>query len=430
MTTLHSIKEEFLHYLWRLKRFDLQNLKSTTGEDLQIRSFGEYHQDAGPDFMNARVAIGTTLWAGNVEMHVLSSDWRRHRHHEDPAYRNVILHVVYEEDEPIFHPGGDRIPCLELKNRIPPMVHQRYQELLRNESWIPCQHLVKDIPDGLRELWLTRLAIERLEEKTTAIAATLASLKNDWEETLYRHLAYSFGVKINCEPFFQLACITPLKLIQKYQPYSLLVEALLFGQAGFLESFFYQDFYPSMLASEYRYLKNKHDLVPMQQSAWKFLRLRPASFPTLRIAQFSGLLHQYGQLFDKILSITDLDEMRALFQVPTAAYWDTHYTIDHPSAARPKTLGKNTIDLIVINTIAPIIFLYGEYKGDEAYKDHALNLLEKIKAEKNTIIEKWGELGIKAGQAAHSQALIHLKTHYCDQKRCLECSIGNAILNK
>jgi hypothetical protein len=429
MTTLHPLKEAFLHYLWRLKRFDLHDLKTTTGEEVQIRDFGEYHQDQGPDFMNARIAIGTTLWAGNVEMHVLASDWRRHRHQEDPAYRNVILHVVYEEDEPVFHPGGERIPCLELKNRIPPLVHQRYQALLRNEAWIPCQHLIQEVPESIRAMWLTRLAVERLETKTATIADTLAQLQNDWEETFYRHIAYSFGVKVNCEAFFQLACATPLRILLKCRHQPLQTEALLFGQAGLLEGPF-TDEYPIALVQEYRYLKNKYDLTPIQQSAWKFLRLRPASFPTVRIAQFAALLHHHGQLFEKIISLVDLKEMTSLFQVKPADYWLTHYTFDHPSPTKEKVLGADTIALLTINTIAPVLFLYGEYKGEETFKDQALNLLEKIKAEKNVITDKWQELGLSPAQAAHSQALIQLKSFYCDNKRCLECAIGNAIINK
>lgn len=421
------MRESFLHFLWRWRRFPHHNLFTTQGQVLEILHPGEWNTDAGPDFFNALLRLDDTTWAGNVEIHVKSSEWLAHGHHSDPAYDNVILHVVLEEDQPVVLASGERIPCLELKDRIPAKILETYQRLDQERAWIPCESFFTQSPDIVRLNWLDRLLVERLEQKTEAIATMLAATGNHWEETFYRLLARNFGLKVNADPFETLARSLPLSTLARHVHNPLQVEALLFGQAGLLQPVF-QEKYPNDLAKEYRFLQHKYQLTPMGAEQWKFLRLRPANFPSIRLAQFSALILYSTQLFSQMLEAGSLREIEHLFTVEPGDYWLTHFQLDKPSAKRNKTPGRDFIHLLVINTIVPFLFYYGKQKNTERYQNRAFQLLESLPAESNTILDGWRDLGVAARHAYQSQALIHLKTRYCDAKRCLECAIGNAIL--
>ncbi|HHH50086.1 MAG TPA: DUF2851 family protein [Saprospiraceae bacterium] len=421
------MKEDFLHYLWRLKKFDFTKLQTTAGEKIQIQQTGTLNHNAGPDFINAKIQIGDTLWAGNVEMHLKSSEWLLHNHQKDKAYNNVILHVVLEEDQTIKRQTGEKIPCLELKKRVPQKLSAIYKKLIHNEYWIPCQHQLHEVKKITRELWLDRLMIERLEEKTQAIAQRFEANKQNWEETFYQMLSRNFGVKVNAEAFELLAKSVSILSLAKHKNNLFQLEALLFGQAGLLDEDFKEE-YPQKLKTEYTHLRKKFNLTPIHATHWKFLRLRPANFPTVRIAQLAMLIFQSSHLFSKILAIQNVKEVENMFELSISNYWQTHYVFDKKSIKRKKTLGKNTIHLFVINTIVPFLFFYGNKKGDEKFKDKAMQLLAELPAEKNSIIKKWEELGIHPKSAYQSQALLQLKNNYCQQKKCLNCSIGHAIL--
>ena len=421
------MRESFLHFLWRWRRFDAQQLSTTEGQPIEILHPGEWNTHAGPDFFNARLRIGDTTWAGNVEMHLRASEWFAHRHSDDAAYDNVVLHVVLEEDQPIVRPSGERIPCLELKGRIPAKILENYQRLEHERAWIPCQRDFNSIPDIIRLNWLDRLLVERLEQKTAAIAEVLVATGNHWEEAFYRLLARNFGLKVNAEPFEALARSLPLLTLAKHKNDREQVEALLFGQAGMLEESFKDD-YPDRLAKEYKFLSHKYGLSPLAAAQWKFLRLRPANFPTVRLAQFAALVHQSAHLFSKILEAKNLRELENLFDIQPGDYWNTHFQFDKPSVKRVKNPGRDFVHLLIINTIAPFLFHYGKTKSQEEYQKRALNLLEELPPESNTIVDGWADLGIRVRHAYQTQALIHLKTRYCDAKRCLECAVGHAIL--
>lgn len=410
-----------------MKRFDLSNLQTTEGEAITIQKFGNHNYHAGPDFLNAKIQIGETLWAGNVEMHLDASEWVAHKHQDDPAYNNVILHVVMDEDRPIFRQSGERIPCLEIKKRIPLKLVNVYQKLLHNEHWIPCQHHFFSVKELTKNLWLDRMLVERLEVKTQIIEETLERNNGNWEETFYQFLAKNFGVRVNGEPFAALAASIPLLTLAKHKNNVFQLEALLFGQAGLLEKEF-EDDYPNRLKKEYEFLQKKHSLQPIAGVSWKFLRMRPANFPTIRIAQFATLIHQSVHLFSKILEVEKVKQVERLFKVQLSDYWLNHYVFDKESTARNKRLGKNAIQLLIINTIVPFLFLYGKRKADSTFKDKALRLLEEIAPEKNSTIEKWKGLGMNPDSAYQTQALLQLKNEYCTPQRCLECGIGGAIL--
>jgi len=421
------MQEDLLHYVWRTRRFEFQNLITTEGETVEIIFPGVHNTHAGPDFFDARIRIGDTLWAGNVEMHLVASEWETHRHGEDRAYDNVVLHVVWEEDLPVLRGNGERIPCVELKKRIPAATIKTYRELLHNEYWIPCQHHFHRVPDITRQIWLDRLMVERLESKTAFIAESLERNHQHWEETFYQVLARNFGVKVNAEPFEALARSLPLNLLSKHKNNLLQLEALLFGQAGLLAGVF-EDDYPQRLQKEYAFLQHKYSLQPIAGSSWKFLRMRPANFPSLRIAQFATLIHQSAHLFSKILVAQNVEEIENMFEVRLSNYWQTHYIFGKASAKRAKTLGQTAIHLLVINTIAPFLFVYGKLKAEPALCDRALRLLESVPPESNSIIENWQRLGMEPVSAGQTQALLQLKNGYCDKRQCLRCAVGNEVM--
>jgi hypothetical protein len=424
-----KIREDFLHYLWRMRQFEMHQLTTTTNISIQIINFGEYNPNAGPDFLNAKIKIGETVWIGNVEMHVKASEWLQHKHQEDSAYDNVILHVVYDCDKVIVRKSGEAIDTLELRKRIPANIIGQYVRLMHNAAWIPCAFHFPTIPTITKSMWINRLLVERLEGRVVAIVEELSLNNHNWESTFYHHLARNFGARINTEPFEILAKNTPLLMLAKHKNSLFQLEALLFGQAGFLQDTF-QEEYPQALKIEYNFLRRKHQLTPLMPVIWKFMRLRPANFPTIRLAQFAALIHQSSHLFSKIIAAESVASVRQLFEeVQVSEYWQTHYKFDKPSAKRSKKLGQNTINLFIINTVVPFLFCYGRERGIALYESRAFDFLEQLPAEHNHIITQWKRLAYIPESAFQTQGLIELKKHYCDKKRCLDCAIGCKIVS-
>ncbi len=421
--------EEFLHHVWKLKLFDFNDLKTVDDESVDLIHSGVHNHHSGPDFSNARIRIGETLWAGSVEIHKKSSDWYAHKHQKDKAYLNTVLHVVYHHDKEVYRDTGEVIPTLELKQRIPPKYIKRYQSLLSNNHWMLCQ---KQLPEILKQrariwMWVDRLLVERLERKAGDIEKRLSETKNNWEETFYHFLGRSFGMRQNSNTFGALVKTLPLKILSKHKQDIRQTEALLFGQSGFLEESAGDVYYLS-LQKEYNFLKKKYKLTPLNKSSWKFGRMRPPNFPTVRIAQFAEMIVNSNHLFSRILEEEKVQNLRSFFDINLKGYWRTHYRFEEESAERKKTFGRGSADLILINTIAPFLFAYGVHNGEDIYKERAIQLLESIPPEQNAIVKKWKEQGLVAGSAYDSQAFIQLKKEYCDVKRCLDCSVGNRIL--
>jgi hypothetical protein len=448
------MREDFLHFLWRTRQFDARGLTTTDGEPIEILDFGAYNAlDSGADFQNVKLRIGDWTWFGSVEMHLKSSDWLAHGHQKDAAFGSVVLHVVFENDVEVLRNAAyteelvpssregygnlkivktesetPKIPCLELKNRIPEGIFKKYWAIMHNAHWIPCQTHFHQVSDLTKHKWLERLAVERLERKSTAIQTALERNKDDWEETFWQFTARYFGSKVNAEPMEMLARSLPHRILAKHKNQLFQLEALLFGQAGFLDKTFKDD-YLIRLKKEFQFLKTKHNLAePVPLAAWKFGRLRPPSFPTIRLAQLAALIHKSLHLFSKVIDNQQVETLSSLFEVEVSDYWRDHFVFDTPSVSSPKRLGSDAIDVILINNVAPFLYIYGKLRGDESLKDRSLLLLEKVKTEKNTIIDGWKDLGFKSMTAADSQALIQLKTTYCDAKRCAACAIGNTIL--
>jgi hypothetical protein len=419
--------EELLHHLWKFRLFDQLELKTTSNDPIEILKPGEHNHDAGPDFFNSKIKIADTLWAGNVEVHIHASDWKKHEHQHDKSYDNIILHVVYHADQQIYRASGEPIPTLEIKTRIAASYYRNYLKFKLSTDWIPCEKQLATVPAIVLNASLDRLLVERLEEKSKQIRAVLDVNKMNWEETFYQVLARNFGFKTNALPFELLAKSIPLLLLGRHKNSLLQIEALLFGQAGFLEQHF-QDRYPQQLQNEYVFLKQKFKLNAIDNHLWKFLRLRPLNFPTIRIAQFAALVYASIHLFSKIMDAEKLDELKGLVNINVSTYWQSHYLFDKRSADRKKSLGERSVHNLIINTIIPFMFVYGKAKADERYIERALQFLEELEGEHNSIITNWKSLHVPVEKAYATQALLQLKNAYCDHKKCLHCSIGNYLL--
>lgn len=423
------ITEDFLHYVWKFRLFERTNLQTTDGVELEISTPGLHNTDSGPDFHAARIQIGDTAWAGNVEIHINASDWEKHQHTTDNAYGNVILHVVYNNDIPVILPDGRHIPTLELKNRIPDDLYTRYHNLIYGvKTIIPCEASIAKLDDFTLRTWFTRVLIERLEKKSMAVIASLEVNRGDWEETFYQFLAANFGFKVNALPFELLARSLPQNILAKNKSNVLAIEALIFGQAGMLTDEF-QDEYPQLLKQEYDYLRKKYNLTPIEKHLWKFMRLRPQNFPTIRLAQFAALIISSNHLFSKVLDMRDVKTLPALFEgIAVNSYWDDRYRFDKLSKPSSKNLGAASINVLLLNTLALFLFSYGKHHQQEYYISRSLKLLESLPGEQNQVIDDFKAVGVKAYSAFESQAMLELKNYYCNYKKCLQCSVGNKIL--
>lgn len=422
------MNESLLHFIWKFRLFDANTLQTTEGESVEIVYPGFHNTDSGPDFENAKVRIGQTLWVGNVELHIHSSDWEHHQHGDNSAYDNVILHVVYEDDrDTAMRPNGERIPLVVLNKRIYSPTLYRYEQLAERKKGIPCEQFFLEIERQTLSPFLARLLVERLEEKVKYIYQILNECKGDWENTAFQIIARYFGASVNKEPFEQLAKSLPVKIWAKYTSDPLQVEALLFGQAGFLSGEVEEE-YPKQLKKEYLYLKRLHALSPLPKHIWKLLRLRPSNFPTLRIAQLSSLLIKETNIFSVLLETKDIKAFHRFFDVEVSAYWKSHYVFDKKAKQVRSHIGPTMKNILLINAVAPLLFAYGKYKGEESYCDWALQLLESCPPEKNALMEYWISLGVAPANSFDTQALLQLRTGYCNQFRCLSCAVGLQIL--
>jgi len=423
------MQEDFLHYLWKHKKINVANLKTTKGEAVTLLNVGEHNHNTGPDFFNAQLKIGNQLWAGNLEIHLKSSDWYLHNHETDSNYDNVILHVVWEHDTEIFRQDNTEIPTLELKHYVSTDALHNYQKLFGNTlKWINCENDFALIPKFTISNWLERLYFERLERKANSIEKVLEQSENNWEAVLFKLLAKNFGLKVNGDSFFSLANSFDFKIVRKQHSKLLSLEALLFGQAQLLEVDC-QEAYFLELKKEYNFLKQKFNLSSQNVMPLQFFRLRPPNFPTIRLSQFANVYYTHQNVFSKIIETNKLDDFYKLFKVETSIFWETHYTFNKESKVLKKRLTKAFIDLLLINTIIPIKFSYAKHLG-KSIDEEIIELLEQIASEKNSIVNKFNSLKKVSKSALDSQALIQLKTEYCDKNRCLQCAIGNSVLNR
>lgn len=415
------MQERLLHFIWQNKLFNTKALTTTTGNDLQILDFGKYNKDGGPDFWNAKVKIDDITLIGNIELHIYASDWNLHKHQRDKKYNNVILHVVYFNDSGIEH-----LPTLELNGRVPHILLDRYESMMFSEKELICNNDIGNTDDFTLENWKERLVIERLERKSTEILERLKHNGNDWEQTCYQILGKYFGSHINKEPFELLTHFLDYKILLKHKDDIFQLEALLFGVAGFLNKDFVE-IYPRALKQEYRFLKQKYALKQLQEHHWQFMRIRPVSFPTIRIAWFAKIIQQMP-LLNSILELQKGNDF--LDNITVSEYWNEHYLLDKLSKPKAKMLGADFKSILQINVFAPILYAYGRYGGGEKYTEKAFELLYNIPAEINTKTSIFKQAALQQRHAFDTQAMIELYDNYCVHKRCLECVIGYKILRK
>ncbi|MDF1516305.1 MAG: DUF2851 family protein [Lutibacter sp.] len=421
------MKENLLHFVWKLKLFSIAQLKSTYGEIIEIISTGTANPNAGPDFLNAKLVINNQLWAGNVEIHLNSSDWYAHNHEIDQNYDSVILHVVWEHSVDVFRKSNQPIATLALKNYISKELLDNYQQLFsKNKNWINCEKDIESVDSFILTNWLERLYVARLENKSEQIQNTVTKLNNNWEAALFVLLTKNFGLKINSEAFLNFANSFDFSIVRKVSCNLVQLEALFFGQAGMLSNNYESEYFEN-LKKEYHFLQVKFQLTPISNGQIQFFRLRPNNFPTIRLSQLAMVYHRHQNLFSKIIETEDIKEFYELFDLATSNYWETHYTFETTSKKSIKKITKPFIDLLLINTIIPLKFLYLKSLGKNDLSA-SLNIVASIKPEKNEIISKFDQLNIKSKTAFETQALLQLKNEYCNKQLCLSCAVGKELL--
>lgn len=421
--------EKLMQYVWKHRLWRSEDMVTNTGKKVRVVDPGLLNTDAGPDFFNAKIEIDGHMWVGNVEMHYRATDWKRHRHDSDKAYDSVILHVVAKDDAPVRRTNGELIPQLVLE--VSPQFNADYASLVGATIEVPCATKIKQVPHLTIVEWVEGLAFERLHGKVERIHQLLDSFNGSWEDVCYVTLARNFGFGINNDAFERLARRTPLRLLGKHSDSVLQIEALLFGQAGMLDAQKQgMDSYYNQLCTEYAFLSNKFQLTPMEKESWKLFRIRPQNFPYRRIAMLAQFIEGGFRMMNRILEAEDEKEMRALFEVELSGYWTKHYTFGKPNERATATLSRSSTDIILINTVAPLLYAYGELTGNYEMTDKAIKLLEDLRAESNSIVSHFVAYGIDCPDALTSQALVQLKREYCDARKCIYCKIGHHLLSK
>ncbi len=418
-----------MQYIWQHRLYRSEDMVTNDGLKVRVIDPGLLNTDAGPDFFNAKVEIDGHLWVGNVEIHVRATDWKRHGHDHDKAYDSVILHVVGKDDAPVYRTNGERIPQVVLE--VSPRFNESYDSLVNARNEIPCASRIKQVPHLTITEWVEGLAFERLHNKVKRIGQLLELYHGSWEDVCYATLSRNLGFGINNEAFERLARRTPLRLLGKHSDSLLQIEALLFGQAGLLDAAATgTDGYYQHLCSEYAFLANKFQLQPMEREAWKLFRIRPQNFPYRRIAMLAHYIEGGFNLMSRLLEADGEKELRALFTVELSGYWANHFTFGKPAERPSKALGNRSIDIVLINTVAPLYYAYGELTDDYRMTDKAIALLEDLKPEKNSIVDNFVYYGIDCPDALTSQALIELKREYCEARKCIYCKIGHYLLSE
>lgn len=423
------MREEFLHFIWLYQLFDHSRLKTEEGEVLLILQPGMHNTHSGPDFSEARIRIGENVWVGHVEIHVRSSDWYAHNHHLDNAYKNVVLHVVYEDKLPNEKKERPNIPVFNLKGRVDLTKYLQWQKLVNRPDWIPCKSRFNEVPEIVKLQAIERMAVERLERKTKEVNQILDQHQGHWEQTLLIMLCRSLGAKVNTEPFQVLAELLPFNMIKKLKGRILGIEAILFGMAGFLKNPSDDEYYKKLF-DEYTFLKHKYSFKEMNAAQWKFMRMRPANFPSLRIAQLAVILSQWDKLTEELFYQTSAKNLAAILQQTVNPYWKIHYRFEKTSKKKSDRMGFTMVKNIIINTFVPFLYAYGKAHGNEEQQESALETLQQTKVEKNNIISGWKALDLIPENAFETQGLIELKNEYCAFKKCLTCKIGVWMLNQ
>lgn len=421
------MKEELLQFVWRFQLYETFSFATTDGDPIEVIHPGSTNVDSGPDFFNAKIRIGDEYWAGNVEIHNVTSDWQKHGHHTNKAYDSVVLHVVAIDDgAEVYRTTGTPVKCAVM--HFDGSIEERYRQMVESDRWIACHDSISAVNPFLIRQYLERILVEKLSRKVEIVESDLRKSTRSWDDVFYKHLLRCFGFSINTLPFEMLAGVAPLSVLRKHRESLASIEAILLGQAGLLQVTS-SDAYAIQLAREYKHLKAKYALQPLDGSIWKFLRTRPQNFPTVRLAQLAALIHKHHSLFAEVVKCQSAEEFKRLLRsAESSSYWQHHYQLGVPTKSSVGCLGEASLLLLCINLFIPFVFAYGHINGYLAMKEKALDMLQTIPPERNSIIERWQMLGMPVESAFDTQALLFLKKEYCDTKQCLRCTIGKKVL--
>lgn len=418
--------EEFIYFVWQNKLFDLENLKTSNNQKIIVQSTGFRNSDEGPDFVNCKILIDDIQWVGAVEVHINSSDWNKHNHHTNVFYNSVVLQIVVNNDVEVFNQARQSVPTAVL--HYDKLYYERFMNIIQSKNDIHCGNFLKEVDRIYLKSWFNRLVIERFEKKSQEFLRIYNETLKSFEETFYRLLCKNFGQKVNSLPFELLAESLPYKYIAKQKDNLLQIEAMMFGQAGMLGNLDIEEEYISLLKREYTFLKQKYQLKPIDANLWKYMRMRPQAFPTIRLSILSAFFYKNQNPFEKFIEIESTKQIREMFDVSVSDYWNTHFRFGKYTKSTIKRLGNETIDNIIVNTVCVSIFCYGIIKNNDNFKEKSIELLSSLKSEKNSIIRQFGAFGVEAKNALESQAMIELRNEYCLKNRCLKCSIGGKII--
>lgn len=426
-----QIPEHVLQFIWRFRLFRQFGLVCRNGERVEVVHPGNYNTDAGPDFLFAHLRINGQDWYGHIEIHVQSSDWELHGHDKNKSYNAVILHVVWEGDKDCYLEDGALLMSLGMKDLVEKSVLNKIDRLLQNNHWLPCSYGLNNVAEYQKIHVLNRMGIERLEARYETILGLLKLYRGDWERVCLSLMAGAFGMKVNRQVFMDLSEILSLKLIQKMKGNSGSVQAIFFGQAGFLKSYRGEDPYLLKLVDRYSYLQRIHSLNEISGFQWKFMRMRPFNFPTLKLAQLAAMYCKFSSWFSLVVGALSLDELKeCLRELEVPEFWETHFHFEKESSSHSTAITEQSFHLLAINSFIPLLFAYGKYVGDQNYMDRAISWLESLKAENNSVSRRYKRYGLTLCNALETQAVLHMRSTYCDPKLCLECGIALAIIKR
>lgn len=421
--------EEIFQLLWANRMLGI-SFSLDSGERVRVIDPGTLNRDSGPDFFNAKVKIGGKIWAGNIEIHLKASDWHRHGHSTDAAYDNVILHVVAVSDAKISRKDGSPLP--QMRVTLPENFYKTFAYLTQANSEIRCGSGLRLVDSLRRADWIEILSIERLQHKAARIEESLRKSNGDWNAACFVTLARGLGFGLNGIPFEMLAESINLNHLRRHSDNIVQMEAIFFGQAGLLDTMLYQgDMRYQIMCREYQFLARKYSMHPIPKTAWKFSRTRPQNLPYRRIALLAKAMTETPDLLNRIIQTEgDEDLLRELFKWKVDPYWSRRMTFgsDAQTEANPPSLSEGSINILLINVAAPLLYAYALLHSDHNLKEAAIGILTGLPPEKNAIIRSWQQLGLNAKDAGSSQALIHLKKEYCEKHECLRCRFGQQVL--
>lgn len=420
-----------MQQVWRYRLWGTGCLKTSQGKDIQILEAGKLNTGPGPDFSDARIRVGDKIWVGAVEIHRRASDWHRHGHDGDPAYDNVVLHVVGMDDCRIHRADGAEI--LQTVMRIDDGFADMFNGLLVSSDYVlpMCGRSLGNVASIFKTDWLTALAFERMQRKAADIMARIGAEGGNKLQAVFITLARGLGFGINADNMERMARATPFRILLKHTDRPEIVEAILFGQAGLLNVVTPADEYERLLAREYAFYAVKYGLTPIERPYWQMSVRNMTNTPYRRIALLAALICRHTvDLGNSLCNKPDIDYIRSYLGINVSEYWAYSFAFGRTSATRMGALGKQSRDLLIINVLAPLVYAEGLANGNHTLMERAISLWDALPPEQNGITRGFAAHNVMAPDAFTSQALIQLHKEYCERRRCPDCRLGYRLLTQ